>query len=72
MAASVRSGGAGPRLRPVLVTIEYEVALDQPGAFLDAMQPLGSTRRRDGAFAWGVFEDIATPGRYIELFQLDS
>ncbi len=57
---------------PVLVTIEYEVALDQREAFLDAIQPLGAIRRRDGAFAWGVFEDIAVPGRYIEFFQQDS
>lgn len=57
---------------PVLVTIEYEIALDQREAFLEAMQPLGAIRRRDGAFAWGIFEDIAAPGRYIELFQHDS
>ena len=57
---------------PVLVTIEYEIALDQRVAFLDAMQPLGALRRRDGAFAWGIFEDIAIPGRYVELFQHDS
>lgn len=57
---------------PVLVTIEYEIALDQREAFLDAMQPLGIIRRRDGAFAWGIFEDIAIPGRYVEIFQVDS
>ncbi len=57
---------------PVLVTIEYEIALDQREAFLDAMQPLGVIRRRDGAFAWGIFEDIAIPGRYVEIFQVDS
>lgn len=57
---------------PVLVTIEYEVAVDQREAFLDAIQPLGAIRRRDGAFAWGIFEDIAIPGRYIEFFQHDS
>ena len=57
---------------PVLVTIEYEVALDQRETFLEAIQPLGASRRRDGAFAWGIFEDIEMPGRYIEFFQLDS
>lgn len=57
---------------PVLVTIEYEIALDQREAFLEAMQPLGIIRRRDGAFAWGIFEDIAIPGRYVEIFQVDS
>ena len=57
---------------PVLVTIEYEVALNQREAFLEAMQQLGAIRRRDGAFAWGIFEDIARPGYYVELFQHDS
>lgn len=57
---------------PVLVTIEYEIALDQRVAFLEAMQSLGVIRRRDGAFAWGIFEDLAEPGRYIEIFQVDS
>lgn len=57
---------------PVLVTIDYEVALDQREAFLEAMQLLGIIRRRDGAFAWGVFEDIAASGRYVEIFQVDS
>ena len=57
---------------PVLVAIEYEIALDQRKAFLDAIQPLGVARRRDGAFAWGVFEDIEVPGRYIEFYQQDS
>jgi len=57
---------------PVLVTVEYEIALGQREAFLDAMQQLGTIRRRDGAFSWGVFEDITVPGRYIELFQQNS
>jgi MFS family permease len=61
-----------PRRGPVQVKNEYEVSLDQRVAFLDAMQPLGALRRRDGAFAWGIFEDITVPGRYIELFQHDS
>lgn len=57
---------------PVLVTIEYEIALNQQEAFLDAIQSLGIMRRRDGAFAWGIFEDVAKPGHYIEIFQVDS
>jgi MFS family permease len=57
---------------PVLVTLEYQVALEQRQAFLEAIRPLGEIRRRDGAFGWGVFEDVAVPGRYIEFFQHDS
>jgi MFS family permease len=54
---------------PVLITVEYEIALDQREAFLDAMQQLGAIRRRDGAFGWGIFENVAMPGCYIEIFQ---
>ncbi|GKS68924.1 predicted arabinose efflux permease, MFS family [Nitrosomonas sp. PY1] len=57
---------------PVLVTIEYEIVLDQRKDFLRAINSLGIIRRRDGAFAWGVFEDLAVPGRYIEIFQVSS
>jgi hypothetical protein len=31
-----------------------------------------STRRRDGAYAWGVFEDAAHPGRMVETFLIES
>lgn len=57
---------------PVLVTIEYEIALNRRADFLFAIQSLGIIRRRDGAFAWGVFENLAEPGHYIEIFQVDS
>ena len=53
---------------PVLITVEYEIALDRREAFLDAMQQLGAIRRRDGAFGWGIFENLAMPGCYIEAF----
>ena len=29
-------------------------------------------RRRDGAYAWRVFEDIAEEGRFVETFLVDS
>ena len=31
-----------------------------------------TSRRRDGAFDWGLFEDAAEPGRFLETFLLDS
>ena len=39
---------------PVLVTVEYEMRLARREAFLDAIQQLGTIRRRDGAFGWGI------------------
>lgn len=28
--------------------------------------------RIDGAYSWGVFEDVAQPGRFIETFHVES
>ncbi|WP_330970588.1 MFS transporter, partial [Lysobacter sp. A3-1-A15] len=42
---------------PVLITIEYRIALDQRDAYLRLMRTLGRSRRRDGAVQWGVAED---------------
>ena len=40
--------------------------------FARAMQLMRRIRRRDGAIRWGLFEDAATPGRYIETFVVES
>lgn len=45
----------------VLVTIHYEVRHEETGKFLDLIRLLGAHRRRDGAFAWDVYEDAARP-----------
>jgi hypothetical protein len=57
---------------PVLVTVEYLVDTAHAGEFARAMQPMRRIRRRDGAIRWGLFEDAATPGRYIETFVVAS
>lgn len=56
---------------PVLVTIEYRIALDRREEFLRTMRSLGRSRRRDGAVQWGVAEDTETQGTYLEYF-IDS
>jgi MFS family permease len=53
---------------PVLVTIEYRIALDRREPFLRLMRALGRSRRRDGAVQWGVVEDTTEPGTYLEYF----
>ncbi len=53
---------------PVLVTIEYEIALNRRDEFLRLMRSLGRSRRRDGAVQWGVVEDTEAPGTYLEYF----
>jgi MFS family permease len=57
---------------PVLVTVEYRIRPDDRAPFLVALARLAGERRRDGAFDWDVFEDMAQPGRFVETFMLDS
>ena len=57
---------------PVLVTVEYRIKPQDRDAFLEALEPLGSERRRDGAYRWGVFEDAADPSRVVETFLVAS
>lgn len=57
---------------PVLVTVEYSITPADAREFARAMQLMRRLRRRDGALRWGLFEDAATPGRYIETFVVES
>jgi MFS family permease len=57
---------------PVLVTVEYRIAVKDRRAFLTALERVASERRRDGAYAWGIFEDAAEPGRFVETFLVES
>jgi MFS family permease len=57
---------------PVLVTVEYRIDPKNREPFLAALEKLGRERRRDGAYAWGVFEDAAVDGRIIETFLVES
>lgn len=57
---------------PVLITIEYRVDPADVAAFTTEMHRLAGQRRRDGAHAWGLFEDAAAPGCFIEYFLVES
>jgi MFS family permease len=57
---------------PVLVTVEYRIEPANRKLFLAAVEKLGHERRRDGAYAWGIFEDAAEEGRYLETFLVES
>jgi MFS family permease len=57
---------------PVLVTVEYRVRPSDRTEFLQALRILSGERRRDGAYAWDVFEDVADVGRFLETWMLDS
>jgi predicted MFS family arabinose efflux permease len=57
---------------PVMVTVEYHVADVNRQAFLSAADHLSHGRRRDGAYAWAIYEDVERPGRMLETFYLES
>jgi predicted MFS family arabinose efflux permease len=57
---------------PVMVTVEYHVAEENRRAFLLAVDHLGHERRRDGAYAWAIYEDAERPERMLETFYLES
>ncbi len=57
---------------PVLVTLRYKIADEDPSAFLDAIEEVGRQRRRDGAYVWGIFADVAHSGVYLETFLIGS
>ena len=57
---------------PVLIAIRYNVSDDRREDFLAAIRILGKRRRRDGAFAWSVFEHAEERNRFIESFSVES
>lgn len=57
---------------PVLVTVEYQIDPGNREPFLRALAQYATERLRDGAYDWGVFEDPAQEGRFVETFRSDS
>jgi predicted MFS family arabinose efflux permease len=57
---------------PVLVKIEYRIDPSDRAKFLRALDELGEERKRDGAFAWGIFEDMEEFGRFEEGYLIES
>ncbi|MBX3600796.1 MAG: MFS transporter [Rubrivivax sp.] len=58
----------GPHDGPVMVTIEYQIDPSRADAFSEVMQRTRRARLRQGALSWGLFRDVAVPGRYVEYF----
>ena len=57
-----------PEAGPVMVTVEYLIDPARSPAFLEVMQQTRQARLRQGALSWGLFQDAAEPGRYVEYF----
>jgi predicted MFS family arabinose efflux permease len=61
-----------PERGPVLVTIEYHIDPKNREPFLHAIGRYARERLRDGAYDWGIYEDTAKEGRFLETFLSDS
>jgi predicted MFS family arabinose efflux permease/quinol monooxygenase YgiN len=61
-----------PDRGPVLVTVEYRIEPKHREQFLRAMSLFARSLRRDGAYEFGIFEDPADDGRFVETFMTDS
>jgi MFS family permease len=57
---------------PVLITVEYQVPPADVPAFVREVHGLRKVRRRGGALSWGIYEDSAVQGRFIETFVVES
>lgn len=57
---------------PVLIQLEYRIDPDHHDAFLEAVQKVGPTRRRNGATSWRVFRDLGEEGRFVERYVIAS
>jgi Transmembrane secretion effector len=57
---------------PVLITIEWWIDPSRVEEFAVAMVPIARHRRRDGAVQWGLYRDVAEPGRMTESFMVAS
>ena len=51
-----------------MVTVEYRIDPARAQAFAEVMQRTRQARLRQGALSWGLFRDVAAPGRYVEYF----
>ncbi|MEJ5173690.1 MFS transporter, partial [Erwinia sp. MYb416] len=57
---------------PVMIQIEYQIAPEDRPAFLAEIKKLSLTRRRDGAYAWGIAEHSRDATTLIEWFLVES
>ena len=46
--------------------------MSAPASPFESLSALLAERRRDGAYWWGVFEDVEHQGRFVETFHVES
>jgi hypothetical protein len=57
---------------PILAIAEYRIDPKDSVAFLALMHDIGLERRRDGGYAWHIFEDPDEDGKMIETYLIHS
>ena len=57
---------------PILGVIEYLIDPSESAAFLAVMEDVSLERKRDGAYAWHMFEDPNQEGKIVETFLVHS
>jgi MFS family permease len=70
--APVLAGDVPPDRGPLQVVVEYRIRPADRDAFLDAVRRLGVERLRNNAYDWGIYEDAADEGTYVETFHVES
>ena len=58
------------RSGPVVISIIYEIALDDVAKFLELMQERRRVRRRDGARGWTLLRNLGEPNRWVERYDV--
>jgi MFS family permease len=66
------SGAVPPEAGPVAVEMRYRIDPRRREAFLQASEPVGKLRRRNGARIWRVYRDLADESVFVERFVVDS
>ena len=57
---------------PVLITVRYQIEPESKAEFVRSARKLEEIRRRDGAYHWQLYSDVAYPHCYLETFVAHS
>jgi predicted MFS family arabinose efflux permease len=64
--------GIGSTSGPIIVAVEYRVQLENAANFVSMIYEIGRIRRRDGARAWSISQDIDALDLWIERFEFPT
>jgi quinol monooxygenase YgiN len=56
----------------VLEAVRYRISPSDRAAFLAVMEEVRRVRLRGGAMSWRLYEDVAHPERWVELWAIES